>query len=119
MTEQGSSWWVRVKSAVRFVLDMEPVAVQAVIRAVLVLAGAVGVVVPAWVEPRAAGIVVAFYALVELLTTLRARARTEASAAVVEVARDGVVVAGEASELETGSPIRAVGSLSRTVFPQA
>ena len=115
-------WWARLRAAVRYVLTLEPVAVQAVVRAVLVLAAAVGLTVPEWVEPRAAGIVVAFYALVELLTTLRARARTTADAAVVERVVDGQVVAGPASELPTGVVVRPAGSLEGQgrggLFPQ-
>lgn len=112
------SWWVRFKRAVRFVLDLEPVAVQAVVRALLVLVGSVGLVVPEWVEPRVAGAIVAFYALVEVLTTLRARAKVTPSATVVElVTPEQVVVAGPASELPTGQVIRAAGSLTGGAYP--
>lgn len=113
-------WWLRFKSAVSYVLALEPVAVQGAIRAVLVLVAAVGLTVPEWVEPRAAGIVVAFYALVEVITTLRARKRSVPAAAVVEqVTPGGLVVAGEASELTTGEPIRPAGSLDNGgLYPQ-
>lgn len=123
-TSPATSRWARIAAAVRFVLDLEPVTVQAIIRAVLVLAAAVGIAIPEGVEPRSAGAVVAFYALVELLTTLRARAKSTPSAVVVESVQPstGTVVAGPASELVTGTEIRQLGSINPNapnLFPQA
>lgn len=121
-SEVRVGWWSRVRAAIRYVAQQDPVRVQAVIRATLFLAAAVlggfGVAVPEGVEPWAIGVVVAFYALVEAVTTAATKRRTEASAAVVEVARGGDVVAGEASELPTGTVVRPVGSLGGGAFPQ-
>lgn len=107
-------WWARFTAAVRYVLALEPVAVAAVWRAVVAVLAAAGFTVADHVDARVAGTIVAVYALVELLTTIRARARVTPEARVVErVNDDGVVVAGPANELPTGSPIRDAGSLHR------
>lgn len=101
----GSPWWKRV-------LALEPVVVLTVIRAVLVLAGAVlagfGLAVPETFEPWLVGVVVAFYAVVEAVTAAVARARATPNARVVQsVEPDGTVVAGPASPLPTGTVVPA------------
>lgn len=111
----GPSVWARVRRVVHYLVQLEPVAVQAVVRAVFVLVAAVGVTVPEWLEPRIAAVVVAAYALLEVLTTLRARAKVTPDARVVEEVRpDGVVVAGPASELPTGHVVRQWGDVDPT-----
>jgi uncharacterized membrane protein len=94
------------------VLALEPVVVLTVIRAVLVLAGAVlagfGLAVPATFEPWLVGVVVAFYAVVEAVTAAVTRARATPNAKVVQtVEPDGTVVAGPASALPTGTRLDA------------
>jgi hypothetical protein len=96
-------WWTRLGAAVRYLLDMEPVAVAAVWRAVLVLAAAVGLTVPDVVDSRVTAGIVAFYALVEVVTTIAARRRSTPWAGAVEVVQDGQRIAGEASPVATGT----------------
>jgi|GEM_PF-1486720 len=104
----AQSWWRRV-------LAFEPVAVQAVVRAVFVLVGATGLAVPEVVEVRILATVVAFYALVEVVTTLLTRARVTPDAAVVERATTDVdslpvVVAGPANDvIPAGEVVRVHG----------
>lgn len=110
------SAWHRFTAAVRYVLDLEPVVVQGLVRAVLVLVAAVGVTVPEWIEPRIAGVIVAAYAVVELITSAAARRRAVPVVTVVEQLVDDRVVAGPASELPTGTDVRAAGSLEGGLF---
>lgn len=107
---EAPSLWHRIVAAIRYVLTLEPVVAQAVIRAVFVLVAATGITVPEWVEPRVVAVAVALYALVELLTTLAARRRVTPAATVVEQAVDGTVVAGPANEIATGTVIRQIDS---------
>ncbi|MEV7973315.1 hypothetical protein [Cellulomonas sp. NPDC089187] len=71
----GTPWWRRVGGTLRRVLALEPVAVQAVLRAVFVLAAAVGLTVSQEVQSRMLAVVAAVYALVEAATTAWARSR--------------------------------------------
>lgn len=97
----GESWWKKL-------LKLEPVAVQAVIRAVFVFAtvllGGFGIAVPEGLEPWVLAVVLAAYAVLEAITTLLARLRATPNAKVVqEVTEDGRVLAGEASPMPTGT----------------
>ncbi|WP_263119290.1 hypothetical protein [Cellulomonas sp. RIT-PI-Y] len=96
-------WWRRV-------LTLEPVAVQAAVRAVVLLVGAVlavfGLDLPDNIEPWLLGVVAAFYVAVEAITTMLARSKATPAATVVQtVEPDGTVVAGPASPLPTGAVI--------------
>ena len=100
---ETTPWWKRV-------LALEPVVVLTVIRAVLVLAGAVlagfGLAVPESFEPWLVGVVIAFYALVEAVTAAITRARATPTAKVVQtVEPDGRIVAGPASPAPTGATL--------------
>src|SRR4051812_40454457 len=94
---------------VKKILAMEPIAVQGVLRAVFVLIAAAGLTIPENFEVRTLAVVAAFYALVELVTTLWARTRVTPTAAVVERVKDDLVVAGPANEIPTGRVIRSAG----------
>lgn len=96
-------WYTRVGEALRYLLSMEPVAVAAVWRAVLVLAAAVGLAVPDVLDARVSAGIVAFYGLVEVITTVRARHRVWPTAKVVEAVDNGQRIAGEASPVATGT----------------
>ena len=108
-TAPAEPLWARIKRAVSYVLHLEPVAVAAVWRAIIVLAAAA----------RVAGTIVSVYALIELLTTLRARALSVPLVATVEHVVEGAVVAGPANELATGTVVRAEGSLTGGLYPSA
>lgn len=99
----GTSWWKQI-------LALEPVAVQAAVRAVLLLVAAVlagfGLNLPDTIEPWLLGVVGAFYVAVEAVTTMLARRRATPTARVVQVVEpDGTVVAGPASPLADGTPL--------------
>lgn len=115
------SWWSRVVEAARWVLALEPVVVQNVVRGVLVLAVAVwglfGLELDtSTVEPRIVAVVLAVYALAEVLGAIWARRRVTPDVKVVEVVpslvRDEVaqgvpIVAGKANErVEPGTVVR-------------
>lgn len=119
MTERVSVWG-RIVAAVRYVLALEPVRVQAIIRAVLVFAALVGINVTEAVQLQVLAIVAGFYLLVEVITTSLARSKSTPDAKVVEVVEGGQVLAGPASELPTGQVIRDAGSLNTDgpIYPQ-
>ncbi len=73
-----------MKELLRRIVALEPVAVQAVARAVFVLAAAIGLGVSAEVQGRVLAVIAALYALIEAVTTLWARSR------VTPVAHDPV-----------------------------
>lgn len=88
------------------ILSLEPVAVQAVIRAVFVLAGTIGLTVSDDLSGRVLAAVAAFYGLVELVTTLWARSKvTPQDKVVTTVAEDGALIAGPASPSPTGAVV--------------
>lgn len=96
-------WWRRI-------LELEPVAVQAALRALVLLAGAVlagfGLDLPEGIEPWLLGVVAAFYVAVEAITTMLARRRATPDAKVVQtVEPDGRIVAGPASPSPTGATL--------------
>ncbi|WP_263117998.1 hypothetical protein [Cellulomonas sp. RIT-PI-Y] len=64
-----------MKELLRRIVALEPVAVQAVARAVFVLAAAIGLGVSAEVQGRVLAVIAALYALIEAVTTLWARSR--------------------------------------------
>lgn len=64
----STSWWRRL-------LDLEPVAVQGVARAVFVLAAAVGIGISDHVQGQVLAAIAAIYALVEAVTTAWARSK--------------------------------------------
>jgi hypothetical protein len=101
--DTGTSWWKRI-------LTLEPVAVQAAVRAVLLLAGAVlagfGLNLPDGIEPWAVGVIAAFYVAVEAVTTMLARRKATPDVKVAQIVEpDGRIVAGPASVAETGSTL--------------
>lgn len=103
MATAGESWWRRV-------LALEPVQVQAAVRAVLALAaillGGFGLAVPEGVEAWAVAAVAAFYVVVEAVTTMLTRRKVTPDAKVAVVVQpDGTVEAGPASPLPTGTVI--------------
>lgn len=115
--ESTASVGARFVAAVRYVLRMEPVAVTAVWRAIVVLLGSAGLSISDTLDGRVVAVVAAFYVLVELLSTIRARGKVYPAAKVVEAidergAGTDVVVAGPASELTTGEYVRPAGSLT-------
>lgn len=99
----GTPWWKRV-------LELEPVAVQAAVRALVLLVGAVlagfGLDLPDGIEPWLIGVVAAFYVAVEAVTTMLARSKATPDAKVVQtVEPDGRIVAGAASPAPTGATL--------------
>jgi hypothetical protein len=113
----GTPWWKRV-------LELEPVAVQAAVRAVLLLAGAVlagfGLDLPDTIEPWLLGVVAAFYVAVEAVTTMLARRRATPDVKVVQtVEPDGRIVAGPASPAPTGATLGYVADSGVHVEPGA
>lgn len=60
---------------IRKVLDLEPVAVQGIARAVFVLAAALGLGIAEDVQGQVLAIIAAAYALVETVTTVWARSK--------------------------------------------
>ncbi len=95
----STPWWRRL-------LSLEPVAVQAVVRAVFVLAGTLGLTIPDEVSGKALAAVAAFYALVEVATTLWARSRVTPQDKVVQsVEPNGEILAGPASPVTTGTVV--------------
>lgn len=113
---RAAALWRRTVAAVRYVLALEPVAVIAVFRAGLVVLTSTGLVISDTVDARGVAIIGAVYALTEVLSTIRQRARVMPAASVVEQAVDGRVVAGPASELADGTDVRAVGSLDEGLY---
>lgn len=69
-----------MKELLRRIVALEPVAVQAVARAVFVLAAAIGLGVSAEVQGRVLAVIAALYALIEAVTTLWARSRVTPAA---------------------------------------
>lgn len=92
-------------SIIKRLLSLEPVAVQAVIRAVFVLAGTVGLTVSDDLSGRVLAAVAAVYALIEIATTVWARSKVTPQDKVVTSfrAEDGALIAGPASTSPTGS----------------
>lgn len=64
-----------MRELLRRIVALEPVAVQAVARAVFVLAAAIGLGVSAEVQGRVLAVIAALYALIEAVTTLWARSK--------------------------------------------
>lgn len=111
LPESRAPWWSRLVAALRYVANLEPVAVAAVWRAVIVVLAAAGLVVSDQVDGRVTATITAVYALLELLTTIRARAKVTPVARVVEQVHDGAVVAGPANVIPTGVVIRPADDL--------
>lgn len=92
-------WWRRI-------LSLEPVAVQAVARALFVLAGTLGLTISDDLSGRVLAAIAAFYALVEVTTTLWARSRVVPQDKVVQtVEPTGEILAGPASPAPTGTVV--------------
>ena len=92
------------------ILQLAPVAVQAAVRALVLLVGAIlagfGLDLPAGIEPWLIGVVAAFYVAVEAVTTMLARSKATPDAKVVQtVEPDGRIVAGPASPAPTGATL--------------
>lgn len=100
--------WAKIRAALKRVARLEPVAVQAIIRAVFMLAATLGLSASEEVQGRAFAAVAAGYALAELLGAAWARTRVTPSARVVEAIDDAeVVVAGPANDrVPTGHTVR-------------
>lgn len=112
--------WQKIKRWVRFVLQLEPVAVQGIVRGVLVVAAAlVGVfglqLDTAALEGRLVTLIAAVWALSELVGAVWARRRSTPTVNVVEAVPRPVstsavpvpVIAGPANErVETGAYVR-------------
>lgn len=95
---------------IKRVLKMQPTVVQAVVRAVFVFAGSVGLVVADTVQGQVMVAIAAFYALVEVVTTAINHAKVTPVATVVEQEKDGVVVAGPANDImPAGAVVRPLG----------
>lgn len=84
---------------IKRVLRLEPTVVQAVVRALFVFAGSVGLVVSDTVQGQIMVAIAAFYALVEVVTTTINRAKVTPTATVVEKVESDAVVAGPANDL--------------------
>lgn len=100
----ASPWWKRI-------LKFNPVEVQAVARAVLVLAAGFGITVGDDLNTQIMVIIAAFYALVETVGVLIAKKSVTADAKVLErVNSQGQVVAGKANDmLGSGAIVRNYG----------
>lgn len=109
--EARAPWWARFAAAARYVANLEPVAVAAVWRAVIVVLAATGLVVSDQVDGRVTATITALYALIELLTTIRARGKVTPVARVVEQVQGGSVVAGPANAIPTGVVVRPADEL--------
>lgn len=95
---------------IKRVLALEPTVVQAVVRALFVFAGTVGLGVSDTVQGQVLVAIAAFYALVEIVTTTINRARVTPTVNVVEKAEGQAVVAGPANDLvPEGAVIRYAG----------
>lgn len=110
LPDKPAPWWARLVAAIRYVANLEPVAVAAVWRAVVAVLAASGLVVSHQVDGRVTATIVAAYGLIELLTTIRARAKVAPLAKVVEsvqtIGGAQQVVAGPANAIPTGVVIR-------------
>lgn len=103
--------------AVKRFLRLEPTVVQAVVRALFVLLGSVGLVVTDTVEGQVMVAIAAFYALVDAVTTAINRARVTPTEGVVEKADGDRVIAGPANDLApTGALVRYIGGDAKHVL---
>jgi len=110
------TWWGRVREALAFVLALEPVLVQNMVRALFVLGATVGLVATDELQGRALAAVAAFYVLAEAAGAVWARGRAVPSVKVVEtVEMDGTRRAGEASPLPTGEVVGSADDLHHPI----
>lgn len=127
-----TSWWARFVAAVRYVLALEPAYVAAVWRAVVVLAGTLGITVTDVVDARVAGAILAVYALVEVLTSRSTHGKVVPTAKLpeplVEEAAAGPLPGSPASTVEYspeqarapgGDPFPPAGGSSSSPYPPA
>ena len=103
----------RAAEVVRRLLALEPVVVQAVWRAIVLVLTTAGVVVSDAHLEQGLAIIGAVYVLAEAVGTVitRARAVPLAATAARVSARSGVVVAGPAADVPSGTPVNVTRDL--------
>lgn len=112
-TEKPAPWWARFVAAVRYVAGLEPTVVAALWRSLAAVVTAAGFTIGADVDARVLAIIAAVYVLVEVVTSLRNRAR------VVPVDKlPESTVQRLASGPLPGSPASAVAEPPGPIYPQ-